>query len=914
MGGDPTGAILSRVQPPPSLLRITESQAGERAPLLKALIAEARAGAAAALDAGEGGLAICHRVSDALDGLVGTLYPLTVREQGDAPADVALFATGGWGRRETCPYSDLDLLVLSRRPPDDAVRALADAVLYPLWDAALDVGHAVRSLDETIALCVDDLATLTAVVDARLLCGDPALAEELSLGLLRAMVRRGDTNLFIHRLLEERQGRTARFGDSLYLLEPNLKHGQGGLRDLCSGLWAARARWHVRDFTDLVPLGQASARQVAALTSARDFLLRVRTAVHLAAGRRQDQLSFELQEAIAPRFYPDARIREGEARPAVAPAVEELMRRYYLHARAVVREVDRLLERAIIPPHRPPVIRRLDRSFLAFNGQVSAHDPHVFRERPGEVVRLFQVALAERLPVYGHTKELLAELVAAQGELLGADAAARRAFVELLVDLRDGRTPSVLDEMHDLGILAALMPEFAPCTGRVQHDLYHVFTVDQHQLHAVRMLKRIARGELQREHATATAAWARVRRPEALFLGTLLHDVGKPLGKGHAEKGARLAGAVARRLGLSEGDVDHVEFLVREHLTMSHLSQRRDLDDMAMIGNFAARMGDEETLTELYLLTLCDTAMTAPGNLTEWKAQLLDLLYDRTRAYLRRGPDLAGADRGRQVRRRQRRVAEQLGESLDGPLGRWLAGLPDRYAAALPPATIARHVRLARALGERPCAIEVRHHPGRGLSELILVAVDAPGLLAKITGVMHANRLDIAGAQINSRAPTARGEAGLALDVFLVRDRYGRAVPPGDPRWRRVEEDLARVLAGEVAVEEVIAARRERSTLKQRVTPGVPTEVEIDNDVAESFTVIDVYTQDRPGILYAITHTLTDLGLDIFLSKVATEAERVADVFYVRDRETNAKALEPERLAAIREALERALAAVPAES
>lgn len=870
-----------------------------RPSLMRALAEEARERARRGLEAGEGGLALCRGISDALDALVRALWELAERD--GAASGVALLATGGWGRREICPFSDIDLLFLTRDPPGDATRALADRVLYPLWDSGIEVGHAVRSLGDALELARDDLATTTALLDARALAGDAALAGELEQELLRSIARRGDGNAFVQRLVDEKRSRHAKFGDSLFLLEPNLKHGQGALRDLATGLWAARVRWRVRDFGELVSLGQASARQVAALTEARDFLLRVRTAVHLEARRRQDQLSFELQERLGPRFYPGARVRDGEIRPAVAPAVEQLMRRYYLYAKAVVRETDRLLERAIVPRQRPPVVRPLDRSFIAFNGQVCARDPGIFRERPGEIVRLFKVALAERLPIYGHTKDLVSELVAVHGDRLAADADAKRWFVELLCDASDARSPSILEEMHDLGILAALMPEFAPCTGRVQHDLYHVFTVDQHQLYAIALLKRIARGELFREAPAATAAYGRVRRLAPLYLGTLLHDVGKPLGKGHAEKGARLAVAIARRLGLSDEDVHQTEFLVRYHLLMSHLSQRRDLDDVAMIANFSETMRDEETLTELFLLTWCDTAMTAPGNLNEWKARLLVQLHDRTRAFLKRGPDLLGADRSALVRRRRRRVAELLGEKEDSrALERWFSGIPDRYVAQVAPRLIARHVRLSRARAERPAVVEVIHHPRKGFSELVLVAADAPGLLSRITGVMVANRIDVIAAFINSRAAVDPGDTGEALDVFLVRDRYGRAIPVGDPRWRRVEEDLGRVLSGAERVEDLVEARRERSGLKARVTPAVPTEVEIDNDVAEDFTVVDVYTHDRPGVLYAITHTLNELRLDIFLSKVATEAERVADIFYVRDRDTGQKVTDPARLSDIR--------------
>jgi len=813
-------------------------------------------------------------MSDALDDAVRAVLATI----GDVPK-AAFLATGGWGRRDTCPRSDIDLLVLTPGPPDDRVRALAESLLYPLWDAGLEVGHAVRSVEEAANLAGDDLATMTSLLDARLLAGEAILATDLARALPQVLSRRGP-NDFVNRLISEKLNRHARFGDSLFLLEPNLKHGQGGLRDLTTGLWAARARWRVTDFADLVSIGQSSARQVAALLSARDLLLQVRGLCHVHAKRRQDQLTFELQEAIAPGLYPHVRVRAGETRAAVAPAVEELMRRFYLAARAVVALTDRLLDRALVPPQRPPTIVKLDPSFIAWNGKVSVADPQIFRERPSEMARLFQVALIHELPIYGHTKELVAERVAVDGTRLAADPEALRSALALLADPRDARRPSLLEQMHELGLLAAAMPEFGPCTGRVQHDLYHVYTVDQHQLYAVALLKRIARGELLKEAPGPTHAYRELGSPRALYLGTLLHDVGKPLGKGHSEKGAKLAVSIARRFGLTTEEVAHVEFLVHHHLLMSHLSQRRDLDDVALIEKFARAVGDEERLRELYLLTYCDTAMTAPGNLTEWKAMLLKELYEKTRAYLRRGPDLLGADRSARVKARRRQVAELLGEPPES-VGEWLDRMPDRYVAVLPPRTIAEHIRLARERDGKAATVHVARVAKKGVTEVLLAARDRKGLLARAAGVFLANRVDVLGAQIYSRPPDADEPAGLALDVFQVRDRAGRAIPASDSRWQRIGEDLVRVLGDEEPVADLIARRRDKSSLPFRVTPHVQTEIEIDNDVSEDFTVVDVYTHDRPGVLYAITRTLDDLGLAISFSRVATEAERVADVFYV---------------------------------
>jgi [protein-PII] uridylyltransferase len=922
--------------------------------------------------AGESGTATARAWSDAVDAVVRVLFEMAVEEHG---LSLALVAVGGYGRSELCPASDLDLWFITaptgsracaprgegsaRGECDARVAALAEEVLYPLWDLKLQVGHAVRTVADTMELGAEDLTVATALLDLRLVAGEAGLYAELA-AAARGALADGPAVTLVRRLVEEKARRHARFGDTLYLLEPDMKNGQGAYRDLLVALWAAKARFQVGDFSDLLALGQATERQVAELQAARNFFLRLRTAAHLYARRRQDRLNFEVQEAIAPALLaaqgerPDhpsgpgagpgplpsapAEMLGESVRPGVAPAVEALMRAYYLHAKAVMREGHRLLERCAEEGGRRaaarPSIRSIDASFLLWNGQLSTAGPEVFRERPAEMVRLFRVALERRVRIYGHTRDLIADACARPETAaeLAADPAAAEHFLALLVDERDARSPSLLEEMHDLGLLAALMPEFAPCTARVQHDIYHVFTVDQHSLYAVGRLKALARGELERELPTATQAMREVERKVPLYLGTLLHDVGKPLGKGHAEKGARLGRIIGARLRLAAADLGLVELLIARHLVLSHLSQRRDLSDMALIARLASDLGDEETLRALYLLTVADMSMVAPGNLTAWKEQLLRELYQRTLTYLRRGADLAetglpdtvAATMAATLGRRKRQAAallrgelyrrshvsigpdasvargERRPEGLSGSmrvsgalddLELWFAGLPERYFAQTPPVLIASHVRLSRGRAPGGVALAATHHPHKGWSELSVVTDDAPGLLARLAGVLLAGRIDVMNAQIACRRTSGAsgagsgagpGEGAEAIDVFHVRDRYGRALT--DERVEALREDLARVLAGEVEVSRLIEGRRERTTLRPRVKPHVTTEVKIDNEVSAEYTVVDVYTQDRPGVLYAITRTLSTLGMDIDLAKVATEADRVADVFYVRDR------------------------------
>ncbi len=868
-------------------------------PSLRAVLDATLATLAARLREAPGqGDAACREIAAVYDRALTAQFTAAVAAVGaqvapDAAPRLALVATGGWARRELAPYSDIDFVIL-HDGDQPAAKQICDRLLYPLWDEKLAVGHAVHEPRAVARLARDDLATATALLDARHIAGDRRLTAELVRATLGALAPGGNPNELIAALALEKKGRHDRFGASLYLLEPNLKQGIGALRDLSTALWAAAIRWHpprpdeaedppgARALMDaLVTMGHLTRRQAQVLAGARDFLLRIRALVQLTAKRRFDQLTFEIQEAIAPALYPDARPHAGDIRPAVAPAGEALMSDYYLHARGVVQVADRLLESARVPARRRPRIAEVDASFITFNGELALRDPRLFVERPSEMVRLFRVAVAESLPVYGHTRELAAETIARDPRPLAGDPLAHRLLLEALVDLRDAAQPSALEVMQQLGILSVLMPEWAPCTGRVQHDLYHVYTVDQHQLYAVAMQKRLARGELAEAHPTATELWREVARPAPLLLGTLLHDVGKPLGKGHAEKGAVIAGAIGRRLGMSDDDAELAAFLVRQHLTMSHISQRRDLADPEVIARFAERVGTEERLVQLYLLSLCDAAMTAPDNLSAWKDDLLRDLMLRTRAHFRGGRD-GEAAAAVDLRAKVRQLA---GAAEDPAIARIVDGIDPRLFTQLTPRQAARHARLvAAARGASPhVAIEVHCWPLKGHSEVAIAAPDAPGVLAAIAGALTASRLDVLGAVLGHVELAPPDPGRLVTDVFYVRDLKGAAIPEDDARWPRLLGDLRALLDGPpepAEVAKLIARRRPRSGMPKRVTPGVVTEIRIHDDSAQA-TIVEVSTLDRVGVLYAITHTLAELGLDISLAKVSTEGEKVADAFYV---------------------------------
>jgi [protein-PII] uridylyltransferase len=883
---------------------------------IPAALAEARARAAAGLTDGIGGIALAHRLTADIDALVTGLASRELQQETpERRGRMAVLATGGFGRREFAPYSDLDLIFLFADEADEAGQALARRILHPLWDARLDAGHAVRSVREALELPESDLTAATALLDARYVAGDAAMAAEF-LQRYRARVAGSTPGSLVDRLLAEQEKRHSRFGDTIYLLEPDLKSGPGGVRDMCAGRWAAFARFGTGDPIALRDLGQMSPRQAAAFEAARDFLLKLRIALHLEAGRRQDQLRFDLQERLAPALYPGVARAAGDVRSVVAPAVEALMHDFQRHAKVISRETTRLLRQASADPNRVSVCKRLtvkgeaapDPSFVECDGVLEVVEATVFEQKPSEMFRAFSVAIERDLPLGLQTTDLIAEHAAHAAEALRRDPQSPARFFAVLTDPRDRATPSRLEQMNDLGLLSALMPEWETNMGRVQHDLYHVYTVDQHSLYSVAMLKALSRGEHARDAPWPSQEMALVDRPLPLYLAMLLHDVGKGLGKNHSAKGAAVAVAIANRLGLPPADVKRVEFLVYEHLTMGHVSQRRDLEDPGLIAHFAQLCGDGETLRELFLITFADLTCVGPGNLTSWKDELLRELFQRARVYLERGPDLLTAERAKLAHRHKRQVVKKLGLAAEDPqVAAVLGGLPDRYFAESSLTEIALHIQLL--LTRRgPCALQVIPQRGKSHVELVVVADDVPGLLAKITGVLFANKLDIMDAAIFSREPFGARTTGEALDIFSVRPATA-ATQIDEARIAGIRRDLENVLHGRIAVESLVASRAASSvSMFARSRPEVPpTEVKVDNEISRDFTVIDVFTEDRPGVLYTIARVLHEQRLDIHRSKVGVEADRVADIFYVRSEETNGKVLDPARIATIREALIGAL-------
>ena len=712
------------------------------------------------------------------------------------PLSLAVVVLGGQGRRERCPGSDVDVLVLH---DGGAVSAFADDFLYPLWDAQLELGHGVRTVKETVALAQKDPAALTSLLDARLLFGGAALFAALQAAMLELFAKAGEA--YVERVLAPIRSRSDAESEA-FVLEPELKLGSGGLRDLQQIRWVANFRYEVRDFAAMQARGVISEVELRQLQAARNFLLEARIALHRLAGRKQDRVSFEYHQGLAGMLC-------GEH----ADPVDALLQRHYRHARAVIDIKHRVLMRIAAELH-PSHARaaQLAPGFMRRDGKLVAQ-----ALPPGEVLRLFGLSLQHGLPIDERTLDAVREQAVAIESV--RDDPQTSAWLWSIVDHPHG--DAALLDMHETGILGRLLPEFGRVTHRVQADFYHVYTVDVHTLRLLRLLYELRRGQGDAHFAPLVVNEESFR---SLVMGCLFHDAGKGGGRDHSEYGAELVEHAMVRLGAPLGDILDAQFLVREHLTMPKLSQRRDLSDDALIRSFAERCGDQARLRRLYVLSYADTHATGPALWTPWKAALLRELYERTRAAFTDFPA----------------TASESSESLD--IGS--------------PAT-------------DQCYLGGQEHGHR----LLFVAFrDRPGLVATVAAVRTECRVSISSAEVRSRS-------GFAFDRFMIRDT--RPMDPDDEvasRERHYQEFLARlraVLADGIDLD-AVSVPPFRAPYR---LPAVRVQL---GETSALGQVVEVFAPDRPGLLFALARTIFRSGYSIEVARISTEGARAIDVFYLR--------------------------------
>jgi [protein-PII] uridylyltransferase len=768
------------------------------------------------------------------------------------PDGVALVALGGYGRGILAPASDVDLLVLHGDARD--VGPLAEALLYPLWDLGLTVGHAVRTPDECLVASVDRLDTLTATLDARLVAGDAETYAHMR-GLVLGWVRE-DPGGFAARLLEAAEQRRQRFGSVSRLLEPDLKEGAGGLRDIQSLGWLAIVIGERPDTPTLDGVGLLRQAERDALDDAEEFLVRVRSALHLAAGRHTDRLRRDQQPALA-------RDMGFVDQPGLS-AVDALMRALFGHARQVEHVENTVFERFLGPPGADELPE------LTPAGVMQALASAAER---GRALSFTQLDRLQTTPL---------------PDPIEWSAQVRDAFLRLL---RAGE-PGVraLEAMDRIELLERFLPEWSAVRCRPQRDPYHRYSVDVHLLEALRGMGRLLDEPVNDDPMVSWAVAQVADDRDAMLLGALLHDIGKTGEGNHVPVGARVAREVLDRMRVERPAADLVAFMVREHLLISDTATRRDLGDEDLILGIAARVGAPERLAALFLLTVADARATGPSAWTPWRRALVGELVAKVQRVLERGE--MGDERAERLLQVQGALRERLSGEAREQVEAFLDRVPRGYLLAVPPELAAEHfAMMAAPVG----AHEVRTASGPaerpGAHRLTVIAADRPGLLSWVAGALALAGLSILSAQVFTTTDD------LAVDLFEVEGSFEPEV--GEERWRQFRHMLRRAIEGRISLEHLVDEKR-RSYPPPPVDPAVT--VDVDDDASDFFTVIEVGAPDRIGLLFDLTRTLAELELDVHLAKVATYEGRVVDAFYVRDT-AEGPILDTKRLAAIRRAL-----------
>ncbi|HKJ29528.1 MAG TPA: [protein-PII] uridylyltransferase, partial [Desulfuromonadales bacterium] len=695
--------------------------------------------------------------------------------------------------------------------------------------------------------------------------GDEVLYHEFEKLVAQPVLNRNSQN-FLKSKYEEHTSRLTKYGSTVYMLEPNIKEGEGGLRDLHTAVWMARVKFKAKNLRELLIKGVISELELQGIEDAYDYLWRIRNELHFQSKRKTDQLQFESQEKIAAFF--------GYKGTKAALPVELFMQDYYAQATQTEHLASTLIFRAF--KDKDPAAgllgllgrRNLGEDFFSYRGELKTARKNLFVERPEAMMQAFLLAKQNDLTLSADVKGQIRNNLT----LVNDSFRRNREVSEMFLEIMRGPTGAArsLRDMHHLAFLNRYIPEFKRIYCKVQHDAYHVYTIDIHSFFAVEEIEKLWSGVYRESKPLYTSVAADIGKPELLVLAVLFHDIGKGEGKDHSNKGADMMPKIARRLHLSKEDSKRLEFLVRHHLDMAHISQRRDLHDIKLIQDFANRMEMVETLKMLFLLTFADIKAVGPDVWSEWKGHLLQELYESTYETMERGNFMSEV-RTERVRNRKRKTLAALKGDYDEKLIKsHLRSMSTRYLLTHRSWEVIDHVALELSRGADTVAIQVKHDTEAEYSSVTISTVDVPGLFSMITGVMAANGINILGAQIYTRSN------GNALDILHVNKPVGGIID-SPSKWQKVQSDLTAVLESRVKVSSLVKKRQKVSTLTGHKLPRYPNRVEFDCDVSREHTVIDIFAHDKVGLLYRITRTLADLGLYIHVAKISTKVDQVAD-------------------------------------
>ncbi|MBB3939385.1 [protein-PII] uridylyltransferase [Novosphingobium fluoreni] len=833
------------------------------------------------------------------DHVVTHVYPASNRSKGER---LTIAAVGGYGRGEMAPHSDVDIAFLTPIRATAWCEQVIEAMLYFLWDLGLKIGQSSRSVDEMVRMCKSDLTIRTAMLEARYVWGDQDLFEEAGQRFWKDVVS-GTERQFVVEKLAEREARHKRMGDSRYVVEPNVKEGKGGLRDLHTLYWIGKYIHKVRSTAELVDVGLLTQREYRAFRRAETFFWAVRCHLHAITRRTEDRLTFDLQREVAARMnYSD---RPGKS------AVERFMQYFFLQAKVVgnltgvfLAQLDEQFAqrpvRGLLANFRARP--RMLKGYQVFGGRLRATSDKWFAEDPLRLLDIFVIADREGLEIHPETLRQISHDAGLIRDDLRDDPRANALFLELLTSRRDPE--KALRAFNEAGVFGRFVTEFGRVNAQMQFDMYHHYTVDEHTIRAIGLLAKIERGELRDDHPLAHDIITKVRSRRVLYVAVMLHDIAKGRGGDHSVLGAEIAERLCPRLGLDEEETELVAWLVRQHLIMSATAFKRDLSDGKTIGDFVAQVQSIDRLRQLTLLTVVDIRAVGPGTWNSWKRQLIGELYGAADDRLR----LGHAQYGREKRIVAKRAAVETllgqGNPLIEEIGKQFG---DAYWIAEADDVIAKNLAQFAASGEEPLSIQTEFYPARGATLVTVIAADHPGLFYRIAGGIH-----LAGGNIiDARIHTTR--TGRAVDNFLVQDPLERPFRE-EAQLERLRTSIENALANRVQLLPQLHARPDARPRADAF--DVRPRVLVDNKASNRFTVIEVNARDRPALLNRLAYTLFDARLMVHSAHIATYGERAADTFYVTDllggkleAANRIKALETQLLEAASEVASAAVAA-----
>ncbi|MEM1432136.1 MAG: [protein-PII] uridylyltransferase [Pseudomonadota bacterium] len=781
---------------------------------------------------------------------------------------VAMLAVGGYGRAEMAPYSDVDLLFLTPGKVTPWIETVVEETLYLLWDLRLKVGHATRSPAECVRLGKEDYTIRTSLLEHRLISGDAALAREFPDTLWKGLFEKTGKD-FIEAKLAEREARHRKQGGQRYMVEPNVKEGKGGLRDLQSLFWIAKYIHRVDDVKDLVPLGVFTEGEYRNFEAAESFLWAVRAHLHLINARAMDQLTFDMQVEVADRM--------GFTDHGGRRAVEHFMQVYFRHATRVG-ELTRIFLTALEASHvksEPPLIgffrrrKKVKSIFVVKQGRLAVADPETFFKDPLNLLRIFDEGLRTGLLLHPDAMRLINANLSLIDDRMRRDPEAARIFLDLM--LSHGNPERALRRMNELGVLSAFVPEFEPIVAMMQFNVYHSYTVDEHTIQVIRALAQIEHGELLEELPLSSRILDKGVNRRVLYVALLLHDIGKGRQEDHSILGARIARVVAPRLRLKKEECETVEWLVRYHLTMSDFAQKRDISDPRTIKDFAKIVGTQKRLDLLTVLTVCDIRGVGPTTWNNWKAQLIRALYRETSTVLEEGMEALNRDRRGDEARRAFRAA--LPDWSEGDLRAEIGRHYPPYWQGLPTEAHVVFARLLKTIDPNDIQMDLTPDEDRDATRVCFALADHPGVFARMAGA-----LALVGANVvDARSYTSKD--GFATAIFWLQDNEG--APYEAERLPRLRSMILKTLGGEIRPS---TALEKRDKLKKREQDfRFPTSITFDNEGSDIYTIVEVDTRDRPGLLHDLARTMAGSNIYISSAVIATYGAQVVDTFYVKD-------------------------------